>query len=70
MAMERYRIVVANLTLFLDAQDLIQIDAGDRDERRTFMFRLHREPGVVLAQVYIADEHVGRFAEPGVGGPV
>jgi hypothetical protein len=33
VAMERHGVVVAGLTLFLDAKKLIQVDAGDRDER-------------------------------------
>src|SRR5450755_3620264 len=61
VAVERHGVVVANLTLLLNAEDLVQIDPGDRDERGTFLFGFHREPGIVRRDVNIVDERVGRL---------
>ena len=56
---ERHAIVVADLTLFLDAKDLGEIDAGDRNERRALLLGLHREPRVMRRDIDIANEAVG-----------
>ena len=45
-AMERHRVVVADLTFLLDAKDLVQVDARDRHERRAVLFGLHRKASV------------------------
>jgi hypothetical protein len=58
---ERYRIVLADLALFLHAQDLFEIDPGDRNKRRSLLLRLHREPGIMGRDVDRADKPVGGF---------
>ena len=57
----------ADLALFLDAQNLAQIDAGDRHERRALLLGLDGETGVMDGNVDLADEGVGRFdrGDPG-----
>ena len=57
--LEPHAIVVADVSIFLNAQDLGQIDAGDRDESAAFLFGRDREAGVVSGDVDIADEGVG-----------
>jgi hypothetical protein len=54
-------IVLADLALLLDAQDLVEIDAGDGREGRALAGRLDGEAGVVLRQIDVADEGVGRL---------
>ena len=39
-SVERHAIVVADLALFLNAKDLAEIDAGDRDESAALLFGL------------------------------
>ena len=53
-------IVVADLPLFLDAQDLVEVDARNGGEGRTFAGRIDRETRVVGGQIAVADEGVGR----------
>src|SRR5271155_4175528 len=53
-------IVMADLRLFLDAQDLVEVDAGNGREGRAFSGRQNREAGVVGGQVDLAKEGVGR----------
>jgi hypothetical protein len=52
-------IVGADLPFLLHAQDLVEIDALDRDEGRAGRSRLNGEAGVVLRQIAVADEGVG-----------
>ena len=52
---------MADLPLLLDAQDLVEVDAGDGREGRAFAGRLNRETGVVGGQIDVADEGVGRL---------
>ena len=54
-------IVLADLPLLLNAQDLIEIDAGNGREGRALAGRLDRETGVVGGQIDFADEGVGRL---------
>jgi hypothetical protein len=54
-------IVVADLPLFLDAQDLVEVDAGNGREGRAFAGRQNRETGVVGGQVDVAKEGVRRL---------
>src|SRR5690348_15171191 len=54
-------IVVSDLALLLNAQDLAEIDALNRDEGRAGRSGLNREAGVVLRQIDVADEGVGRL---------
>jgi hypothetical protein len=56
-----YAIVVADLPLLLNAQDLVEIDALDRNEGRAGESGLKRKAGVVGGQVNLADEGVGRL---------
>jgi hypothetical protein len=44
---ERYAIVIANLALFLNAEDLLEIDAGDGHKRAAFLLRLDGKPRIV-----------------------
>jgi hypothetical protein len=52
-------IVLADLPLLLDAQDLVEVDAGDRREGRALAGRIDGEAGVVSGQIDLADEGVG-----------
>ena len=52
---------MADLPLLLDAQDLVEADAGNGGEGRAFAGRQNREPGVVGGQVDLANEGVGRL---------
>src|SRR5271154_5755296 len=54
-------IVMADLPLLLDAQDLVEVDAGNGREGRAFAGRQNRETGVVGGQVDLANEGVGRL---------
>ena len=54
-------IVLADLPLLLDAQDLVEIDAGNGREGRALAGRLNRKAGVVGRQIAVADEGVGRL---------
>ena len=54
-------IVLADLPLLLDAQDLVEIDAGNGREGRALAGGLNREAGVVFRQIAVADEGVGRL---------
>jgi hypothetical protein len=49
------------LPLLVHAQDLVEIDAGDRREGRAGLRRLDGETLVVGGQIDLADEGVGRF---------
>ena len=60
-------IVLADLALLLDAQDLVQIDARNGREGRALAGRIDGEAGVVLRQVDVLDEGVGRL-DVGDGG--
>ena len=51
---------MADLPLFLDAQDLVEVDAGNGREGLAFPGRQNRETGVVGGQVDLAKEGVGR----------
>ena len=51
----------ADLPLLLNAQDLVEIDAGNRREGRAFAGGLNRKAGVVFRQIAVADEGVGRL---------
>jgi hypothetical protein len=62
-------IVVADLALLLDAQNLVEIDARDRREGRALAGWLNGEAGVVLRQVDVADESVGRLDVGDAGEP-
>src|SRR6202142_4360038 len=53
-------IVMADLPLLLDAQDLVEVDAGNGGEGRAFPGRQNRETGVVGGQVDVAKEGVRR----------
>ena len=63
----RHAIVMADLPLLLDAQDLVEIDAGNRREGRAFAGRSDGEAGVMGGQVGVANEGVGRLdlGDPG-----
>ena len=52
---------MADLPLLLDAQDLVEVDAGNGREGRAFAGRRNRETGVVGGQVDLAKEGVGRL---------
>ena len=54
-------IVVADLTLLLDAQDLVEVDARDGREGRALAGRIDGEAGIVGGQIDVADEGVGRL---------
>ena len=54
-------IVMADLALLLDAQDLVEVDAGNGGEGRAFAGRGNRETGVVGGQVDVAKEGVRRL---------
>ena len=54
-------IVGADLALLLDAQDLVEIDAWNGREGRALADRIDGEAGVVLRQIDVADESVGRL---------
>src|ERR1700722_14664327 len=54
-------IVIADLPLLLDAQDLIEVDAGNGREGQALACRLNGEAGVVGGQIHLADEGVGRI---------
>ena len=54
-------IVVADLALLLDAQDLVEVDAGNGREGRALTGRIDGEAGVVLRQIDVAEEGVGRL---------
>ena len=60
-------IVMADLPLLLDAQDLVEVDAGNGREGRAFARRRNRETGVVGGQVDLANKGVRRFdrCDPG-----
>ena len=54
-------IVMSDLTLLLDAQDLVEVDAWDGREGRALAGRKNRKAGVVSRQIDFADEGVGRL---------
>ena len=54
-------IVIADLPLLLNAQDLVEVDAGDGREARALASRRNGEAGVVGGQIGLADEGVGRL---------
>jgi hypothetical protein len=54
-------IVIADLPLLLDAQDLVEVDAGNGREGQALAGRLNGEAGVVGGQIDLADEGVGRL---------
>src|SRR5271166_1119677 len=54
-------IVMADLPLLLDAQDLVEVNAGNGREGRAFAGRIDGETRVVGRQVDLADEGVRRF---------
>ena len=54
-------IVVADLPLLLDAQDLVEVDAGNGGEGGTLAGRKNGEARVVGGQIAVADEGVGRL---------
>jgi hypothetical protein len=54
-------IVIADLPLLLDAQDLVEVDAGNGREGQALARRLNGETGVVGGQIDLADEGVGRI---------
>ena len=60
-------IVVSDLALLLNAQDLVEVDARDRREGRALACRQNGEANVVLRQIDVADEGVGRLdrVDPG-----
>ena len=60
MAVERHGIVVAHLTIFLDAKNFVEINLGDRHKRRTVLLRAHHEQDIVTRDINLADEPVGR----------
>jgi len=62
-------IVLADLPLLLDAQDLVEVDAGNRREGRALARRLDREAGVVFRQIDLPDEGVGGFDRVDPGEP-
>ena len=49
---------MADLPLLLDAQDLVEVDAGNGCEGRALGGRLNRETGVVGGQIDLAEEGV------------
>jgi len=52
---------MADLALLLDAQDLVEVDAGNGREGRALAGRLNGEAGVVGGQITLAKEGVGRL---------
>ena len=54
-------IVMADLPLLLDAQAVVEVDAGNGGEGRAFAGRRNREAGVVGGQVDLAKEGVRRL---------
>jgi hypothetical protein len=49
-----HAIVLADLPLLLDAQDVVEVDAGNGREGRARAGRLDREAGVVFRQIAVA----------------
>src|ERR1700748_2388946 len=62
-------IVMADLTLLLDAQDLVEIDAGNGREGRALAGRRTGEAVVVVWKIDVADESVGRLDVGDAGEP-
>ena len=62
-------IVVADLPLLLDAQDLVEVDAGNGGEGGTLAGRKNGEARVVGGQIAVADEGVGRLNVGYAGEP-
>ena len=58
---------MADLPLLLDAQDLVESDAGDRGKGGALAGRIDSEAGVVGRKIDLPEEGVGRFdrADPG-----
>jgi hypothetical protein len=54
-------IVVSDLPLLLDAQDLVEVDAGNGGEGRALAGRIDGEAGVVGWQIDLAQAGVGRL---------
>jgi len=54
-------VVITDLPLLLDAQDLVEVDAGNGREGQALAGRLDGEAGVVGGQIDLADEGVGRL---------
>jgi hypothetical protein len=52
---------MADLALLLRAQDVVELDAGNGGEARAFAGRLDGKAGVVVGQIDLADEGVGRL---------
>ena len=52
---------MADLPLLLDAQDVVEVDAGNGGEGRAFAGRRNRETGVVGGQADLAKEGVRRL---------
>src|SRR6185369_16798191 len=66
-SVERDTIVVADLTFFLDAQDLAKVRPGDRDESRTFLLGLHGKPRIVSRDVDVPKENIGGLDRDDLG---
>src|SRR5271166_6433673 len=66
---KRHAVVVADLTLLLHAQDLVDLDARDRGEGRARLSRRHGEALIVGGQIDFADEGVGRLDRRDPGKP-
>ena len=60
-AVERHAVVVAGLAVFLDAENLGQIDAGNCHEGATGLACRNREAGVVGGHIDVFEEPVGGF---------
>ena len=59
-------IVVADLALLLDAQDLVEVDARDRNEGRARLGLRRGEARIVGGQIDLAEEGVGRLDRPSI----
>jgi hypothetical protein len=57
---ERYAIVVADLTFLLHAKNLLKIDPRNRDESAAVLLRLDGKAGVVDREIDITKKQIGR----------
>jgi hypothetical protein len=57
----RDAIVVADLALLLNAQDLVEVDAGNGGEGRALARWLNRKARIMGGQIDLAQERVGRL---------
>ena len=66
---ERHAVVVADLALLLDAEDVVEIDPGDRGEGGARLSLRRSEARIVLRKIDLAEEGVGLFDRRDPGEP-